>query len=70
MSVNTAAKKYEIPQTILIRHYENPGEIFKIGRKTMLNPQQEKILVDWVINVAKAGFPLSKETFLAAVARF
>ena len=36
----------------------------------MLNPQQEKVLVDWVINMANAGFPLSKETFLANVARF
>lgn len=67
--LSTVSKKYGIPRTTLRTRYTGKYPIgTKMGPKTILNEQEENYLVQWILTVAKAGFPVTKEQLLDSVA--
>lgn len=70
MPVKTAARNFNVPRTTLLYKYKgkNP-EGRKMGPDTIFQPEEEALLEKWVLDMAKSGFPLSKESFLHSVAK-
>lgn len=70
MSYRAASIKYGVPRITLMRkHKGNLPAKSKMGPATLFTEEQENILVHWIITMAKAGFPVSKETLLSSVAK-
>lgn len=68
MSYRAASKKHCIPRITLMRkHKRNLPAKTKMGPATAFSEEQENMLVHWIITMAKAGFPVSKETLLFSV---
>lgn len=66
--VATAAKKHNVPRITLL--YKSRGKSpreRKMGPQSYLTIQEEKVFVNWIIAVAKAGFPIGKEDLLDSV---
>jgi hypothetical protein len=63
-SIYAASKEFNIPWPTLKRHAE--GEVNKPGRSTVLDPEIENKLVEWIILNAKMGQPLQKNEVLDA----
>lgn len=70
MSVNAAAKSFGIPQSTLQDKISGKYAVqAKVGRPSVLMPEEENILVHWVINLAKLGFPVSKDQLISSVSK-
>lgn len=68
MSYRAASLKHGIPRITLMRkHKRNLPAKTKMGPKTSFSEEQENMLAYWIITMSKAGFPLSKETFMYSV---
>lgn len=39
----------------------------RIGRPFVLTPEEETLIVNWVINIAKEGFPPTKDILISSV---
>lgn len=68
MPIATAAKTYNVPRTTI--KYKHEGKIpmdTKRGHKTVLNDKEEMVLENWVLEMAKAGFPITKYQLLTSV---
>lgn len=68
MSVKAAAKIFNIPKTTL--YYKVIGkypEQRKMGPSPNLTPAEEKIIINWMFECAKMGFPVTKEQLLESV---
>lgn len=70
MPVKTAANNFKVPRTTLLYKFKgiNP-ESRKMGPATIFLPEEEDLLVKWVLQMAKSGFPISKENFLSSVSK-
>lgn len=68
MSYRAASLKHGIPRITLMRkHKRNLPAKTKMGPKTSFSEEQENMLAYWIITMSKAGFPLSRETFMYSV---
>lgn len=68
LPVATAAKKYKVPRITLL--YKFRGKIPRkctMGLKSYLSNEEEKILSEWIIQAARAGFPVGKDQLLDSV---
>lgn len=62
MSKNAASQRYKISRRTLKRYLEkNLGEKVKMGRKTILNKDQEHELAKRIVRLAEIGYPLSNK---------
>lgn len=68
MPYAVASKPYNVLRTTLIGKIKgtNPEEC-KSGVSTVLTSQEEDILVNWILNMAKMGFPINKDQFMDSV---
>lgn len=61
MSISEASRRFNVPRMTLSDKYSGRKKIeCKTGVPTILSPEEEKILVDWILNMAKQGFPITK----------
>lgn len=70
LSVRAAARQFNVPKTTLL--YKIRGvypEARKMGPGTIFSIDEEQLLAKWVLDMAKAGFPVTKENFLISVSR-
>jgi hypothetical protein len=68
MPLRTVAKGFEVPKTTLL--YKCKGKYpakRKMGPETIFTQQEESLIVTWIQNMAKSGFPISKDNFLNSV---
>lgn len=55
-----ASKTYQVPRTTLYRRINSKDNSnIRKGPPTVLSTEQEKHLVDWILHVAKMGFPVT-----------
>jgi hypothetical protein len=64
----TASKRYKIPRTTLIGKIKGiyPEEC-RSGAPSVLTANEENILSEWIINIGRMGFPVSKDQLLDSV---
>ncbi|KAG5887835.1 hypothetical protein JTB14_022692 [Gonioctena quinquepunctata] len=68
MPVKTASRNFNVPRTTL--SYKPKGihpEGRKMGPETIFNTEHENLLTEWLLIMARSGFPVSKENFLYSV---
>ena len=66
--VATAAKRFGVPRvTLLYKVRGKYPEECRMGSSTMLSVEEERLLVNWVIKIAEAGFPCTKDQLLDSV---
>ncbi|KAK9892680.1 hypothetical protein WA026_021533 [Henosepilachna vigintioctopunctata] len=71
MKVNTAAKHYNVPRRTLRRYLQEKKETKStLGRKPLLDPEQEKILASRVIRLCNVGYPLKQRVLRRCVKTF
>nr|XP_023025875.1 uncharacterized protein LOC111513886 [Leptinotarsa decemlineata] len=64
----TAAKKFNVPRTTLIGKIDGRyPEICQSGASTVLTSEEENILVQWILNMARMGFPVTKLQLMDSV---
>lgn len=56
ISIAAAAKSFGIPKSRL--HDGKSSLDVRIGRPCVLTPKEESVILNWVIDIAKAGFPV------------
>lgn len=63
-----AAKQYNVPRTTLIGKIKGiyPEEC-RSGAPSVLTVNEENLLVQWLINMGRMGFPVTKDQFLDSV---
>lgn len=69
-SISAASRCFNVPKTTL--HDKLHGkykEEVPVGRPSVLTQKEEDHIVQWVLNVAKAGFPVTKGQLIDSVAR-
>ncbi|KAG5897659.1 hypothetical protein JTB14_024488 [Gonioctena quinquepunctata] len=60
-SISEASRRFNILiMTLSDKYYGRNKTVCKTGVSTILSPEEEKILVDWILNMAKKGFPITK----------
>lgn len=57
LSIRAAGKRYGIPFSCLQRHSDQDFNL--AGPPTILTAQEEKDIVQWLLDVSRRGFPLS-----------
>ena len=67
MSACSAAKKYDIPKTTLLRHLSAPNKAFKVGKPTALSYAEEREIVATCHLFVEWGFSLSKQEVMNVV---
>lgn len=68
LPTRTAAKRYGVPFSTL--QYKIKGktpEGRKMGPSTMLTPEEEDLIVRWIVANAKKGFPVKRRTLIETV---
>ncbi|KAG5885451.1 hypothetical protein JTB14_037032 [Gonioctena quinquepunctata] len=61
MSISEASGRLNIPRMTLSDKYSGRKKIeCKAGVPTILSTEEENILVGWILNTAKQGFPTTK----------
>ena len=58
MTAYAASKYYEVPKTTITNHITNKSKDFRLGRPTAFTETEEKLLVDYVVALAKIGYGL------------
>lgn len=67
MKIYTAAKHYNMPRRTLRRYLQEKRETKStLGRKPLLNPEQEKILASRVIRLCNVGYPIHSVYYVDA----
>lgn len=69
MSCSEASRKYKVPRITLLYKVQGKFKDKKCGRESYLNHEEEKLLVDWIVTMGKAGFPVTKIELLDSVQR-
>lgn len=72
MAVLKASKEFNVPRTTLRNKLEgkSPRESTgHCGYFSHLGEENEKVLVDWILDCAKMGFPIDKDGLLSSVQR-
>jgi hypothetical protein len=59
-SIREASKKFGIPRSSIQFKIRNPNTKFKSGPDPVLTESEEKELSDFIIKLAKLGFPRKK----------
>lgn len=68
MTITAASKQFLIPrQTLKDKISGKYAVSCRMGRPSILTPVEEQVLVDWVVTIGAAGFPVSKDQILASV---
>ncbi|KAG5861353.1 hypothetical protein JTB14_034954 [Gonioctena quinquepunctata] len=61
MSISEASRRFNIPRMTLFDEYYGRKNIeCKTVVSTILSSEEEEILVDWILIMAKQGFPITK----------
>lgn len=69
MSCSEASKKYEVPRVTLLYKVQGKFKDKKCGCESYLNSEEERLLVNWIGTMGKAGFPVTKNQLLDSVQR-
>lgn len=70
LPVSTAAKKYGVPRiTLLYKVRGKTPRKRQVGPNSYLSEEHEQTLVKWIMDIAKARFPVTKEQLLDSVAK-
>lgn len=70
MSLRAASKKYGIPHSTLFRKSKGGSQLATtMGAPTRFTKEQENILVKWIVEMARAGFPISKDTLVHSASK-
>lgn len=68
LSIYKASLQYRIPKTTLLYKYQGIRPVdAKPGAPTVLTMQEERTLADWIIQLGKSGFPVTKIQLLDSV---
>ncbi|CAG5073474.1 Protein of unknown function [Cotesia congregata] len=68
MSANKASQRFNIPKgTLIHKLHDNVPSDCKMGPSTVLSPQEELCIKNWIIDKAKLGFPMHPEDVKDAV---
>lgn len=68
MPVATAAKRFSVPRiTLMYKAKGKTPQYRRIGPDTVLTKEEENILVQWILTMAKTGFPITKPELLDSV---
>lgn len=71
LSTNSAAKRYGVPRRTLRRYINQNKDIkSKLGRKAVLNADQENYLCNRIFRLADVGYPLTSKIIRLCVFRF
>ena len=72
ISVLQASKMYNVPRTTLRRKLngEAPVTSGRVGPESILGPRVEGILVDWLLECCKRGFPINKDSLVISAKKF
>lgn len=60
-SISQAAQQYQIPRTTLGLHHRKNNFIKRLGRKSVLTPEQENDLVARIHKLAEVGMPVTSK---------
>jgi hypothetical protein len=66
-AVNKAAKEHQLPRSIVNNHTRGKTKSFKRGRPPVFCEDEEKALVDLIINISEYGLRLDTKTLLLVV---
>ncbi|KAG5859281.1 hypothetical protein JTB14_034592 [Gonioctena quinquepunctata] len=69
-SYRKVAEKYGIPKSTIELKKKHPGYKSTFGPSPVLTPGEEDNLVQWILEMAKKGFPCKKEDILQSVQKF
>lgn len=69
-NLRATAKKYGVPKSTLSFKLKNPGHKETFGPRPVLNIEEENILVNWITQLARKGFPKKKEDLKSSVQTF
>ena len=69
-SVYMAHRVYKIPRSTIQNHVDGKSSGFRVGRPPLFSDEQEKLLVDLVIQLAEWGHPLEREEFKSTAEHF
>lgn len=64
---STAAKIFGVPRSTIQFKIKNPDTKFKSGPDPVLNADEELTLENWIIQLAKQGFPRKKKDITAVI---
>lgn len=68
MPVATAAKRFSVPRiTLMYKAKGKSPKTRRMGPDPVLTNEEEYILEDWILTMAKAGFPITKSELLDSV---
>ncbi|GBP01001.1 hypothetical protein EVAR_2286_1 [Eumeta japonica] len=70
MSLRAIAKKYNIPRTTLQFKLKNPNSKSRFGPTPYLTNEEETTIAEWLINMARKGFPSKSDDVLDTVQKF
>lgn len=67
-SISESARKFGIPRSTLSEKHSGklPTE-YRMGPDTVLSREEENLLQEWILHLADAGFPISKDQLLDSV---
>lgn len=69
--IKTACKRYSIPRsTIKFRNSDKFSGKARKGPPTALTAQEESEIVQWIMRMARKGFPITKERLVLTVRKF
>lgn len=71
IKVREASRKYMVPKTTIFDRISGrkPEYLKKPGPRPILTTEGEKRIKDWVISLAKCGFPINKNMLLETVSK-
>ncbi|KAI5722961.1 hypothetical protein M8J76_016235 [Diaphorina citri] len=67
MGYRKASLQFKVPKTTLIDKNKKKYKNENAGAPTILRPEEENILVQWIFRLGKAGFPVSKPQLIESV---
>jgi len=69
LNVLQASKMYKVPRSTLRNKLsgKSPDSVHQVGPKAVLGEETEAKLVNWILTVAKMGFPINKLMLLDTV---
>ena len=69
--IRTAAKKFGLPRITLTNKVKGKSPMErKMGPTSILTPEEEHKICDWVQKMAKAGFPVTTEQLIVSVEKY
>ena len=68
-NVRNAARQFNVPNSTLLRRINNKA-LKQTGPRTILKPEEEKRIVNWILYMGKAGFPVSAADLTSTVSDY